>query len=151
MEKGQRLQVAARLAGVSVSTAEEWRRRGEDRDSIRPNGKVYRQFANDVALAEAKFEQTQIDALVAQAPRDPSAAKQMLAWRFPHLYGDQVGRQALTPTAPAMPQINGSNVLIVSPADLERIGLDYLHQRRLGDGGSDTDLDGLWVGPDSDQ
>jgi transposase-like protein len=151
LRDGNTLQVAARLAGVSPATVEEWRRRGEGRDD-RPALPIYKQFAADLAWAAAAAEAAAVANIVRHMPRDYQAAKFWLQTRRPDAWGDKVADQ-LAPGGHSGPLITGSNVIVISPEQAKIIAGQQLEAERLSAGISadPTALDELAVGPDEDQ
>ena len=93
IRNGNRLQTAARLAGIAPRTVEEWRRRGEGRDTQRPSTPLYKQFSVDLDEAEAFAESEAVAAVKAHMPRDYNAAKFWLQTRHPEAWGDKVADQ----------------------------------------------------------
>jgi hypothetical protein len=150
--KGVRVSVAARLAGVSPIAVAEWIRRGEGRDSARPNAPIYRKFAEDVATAKAEYESYCMEQVTAQMPRDYGAAKFWLQANVPEVYGEKA--MTALPDSPSVagPLITGGNIIVLSPEAVARMGLGFVQQKRLNDGSgaSASDLDDLVVGAEDD-
>jgi hypothetical protein len=94
---GNRLSVAARLAGLSPSTVEEWMRRGRGTDA-RPATPAHVRFVEAVEVAEAAAEADLLAAVQGATPRDWRAAAWLLANRSPDWR-----RNRLTPDEPPPP------------------------------------------------
>ena len=80
---------AARLAGISLSTLNEWLIRGER--GLQP----YKDFAEAFRQAEAECEAGAVRTLKGAGDDDWRATAQFLGRRFPERWSDHAGRQAI--------------------------------------------------------
>ena len=89
MLAGNHLSVAAQATGVPAPTAEEWLRRGENRQQNRPNNATYAAFAAAVRSAEAECERNVVLYWRSQIPDNWPAARDFLARRFPSRWANR--------------------------------------------------------------
>jgi hypothetical protein len=135
--------LAARTAGVAEATLYRWLA------DPRPR---YREFREAVERAAAEAEAEAVGQIVAAGRRDWHAAHVWLQAHAPGIWGRRAGEVTVEPPPlpPPVPQLTGGDVVFLSPEQLQRIGLDILHMRRLQDGSEEVDLEGLSSGPDDE-
>jgi hypothetical protein len=115
---GNRISAAARFAGVSPKSVNEWIRRGEGRDG-RPRTEPYVSFVREVDRARAHAEVHALGTIRAAMPRSPRWAAWWLErtnprWRLPK----DRGVATLSVSPPTQPQ----NFILVTRATLLRLG-----------------------------
>jgi hypothetical protein len=143
---GNHRQTAAAYAGIGVSTMYRW---------MADEHEPYRTFRNEVELAEAEFEQATVAIITSHFQTDAKLAMRFLEKRFPSRWSSTPIAQPAEqpsppPNSPAVPEIDDSNVIHISREQLERIGLENLHEQQRKDGTALPDgyLDVLMSGPD---
>lgn len=131
---GNRRETAAAYAGIGASTMYRW---------MADEGEPYRSFRLEVELAEAEFERATVASITSHFETDPKLAMRFLEKRFPNRWPSapiaQLAEQPTPPPAPAVPAIDDSNVILISPEQLARLGIDILHQRQLEAGIAESD------------
>lgn len=123
---GNRPATAARLAGLSPKTLDEWLRRGRSED-VRPATPDYRQLVDDVELAQAQAEARAVDIIAKAMRRNPRWA----VWYLENVHPDWRRRRLPPePAQAAQPVASPSqHVLIVEPELLRRIAMEQLHAK----------------------
>lgn len=137
LREGNRLQVAARIAGVGVPTVEEWMRRGRGLDR-RPATPFYVQFVKDVEMAQAEAEQTAVQSINRSIRQGDARTaiwflERQAAWRTPPVAPPTEPTDALVP-APDGPR---NNIIILSPDVVRRLASEHLSAARGDADGSD--------------
>lgn len=126
---GNRLQVAARFAGISPSTVEEWVRRGQGRDSVRPKTPFHVQLVEDIENAKADAEVYALAIIRAAMREDPKWAVWFLENTDPYWR-----QRRVPPSPPVVAQLPAdpgtlaqtSNVIVISREDLKAIASQRL-------------------------
>lgn len=116
---GNRLAVAARLAGVAPGTVEEWMRRGRGLDP-RPPTPLYVRLVEAVEEAEAAAEADLLAAIVSAAPRDWKAAAWLLSNRSPEWRQHRLPPEPPAPPEVAPPPRQPEGETIIIPPDIVR-------------------------------
>jgi hypothetical protein len=125
---GSYFETACLYAGVSYNTGKEWLARGEGTDPLRPQTKLYANFATAVRDAEAKVE-VGAAAVVKRAAfgvvdkdgrvvikADADFALKFLARRFPRRWADLQKFAPTTPEGEALPLVRLVNVVRPQPS-----------------------------------
>jgi hypothetical protein len=118
IRSGQRVHVAARMAGLSPKTLDEWLRRGRGQDS-RPATTLYSQLVDEVETARAHAEARAVELLHKAARRNP----RYLIWVLENLHPDwRRGRGRPAPVEATAPVESAlAQVLTVTPETLLRL------------------------------
>lgn len=137
IKAGNRLQVAARYAGLSPTTVEGWMRRGRGLDATRPSQPRYVQFVKDVEEAQAHAEVYAVTQVRRAMVDDVRSA----IWFLENTSAEW--RQRNVPVLPVTPVSQPSigpvgQVVIISADQLEALGLSQLRAAREEDPDGDA-------------
>lgn len=123
---GNRVPVAATLAGLSAATVQEWIRRGDGRDH-RPAKPFYRQFVDDVETARAEAEVYAVSVIWKAMAKDPRWAVWWLERTDPYWCQRRMPPQPVQGAVDPSPDTNPTmGVITISPEELRAMGLTRL-------------------------
>jgi hypothetical protein len=136
---GNRVAIAARIAGLNPKTVEEWLRRGQGVDD-RPSEPAYRRLYEEVEHAKAMAEVHAVAAIRNGMERDPRLAIWFLENRSPEW---RRRREHPTPEPQPAPSTPSPRVIVIEREELEQMGLQRVRALRVDNDDQDDRLSSL--------
>lgn len=119
VRRGNRLSVAARLAGVGPQTVREWVRRGRGADR-RPTERRYVEFVDAIELARSQAEAEAVEAIWWALPHRPDFCRWFLGLRSEEWRRHRLGPAPVTAIPTPPPNPGGTIVMVVPVEEIER-------------------------------